>query len=211
MMHTAMNVPRKPELIELLIADDVDAWRAIGFTIDEHDNLDLGGVRLRFVPGNEGIVGWSFDITAQNGEIDGLHTPVPSIRLPPPFYTHTNGATGLDQVVLFTGDFDRTSKALDEAGLPLKRTQETIYGHTGFSRIGPTILELVGRPADEGEESRFWGIAVVVISLETLSESLGNRLGPVRPAVQQGREIAILDREAAGLKTSIAFMSPEPP
>jgi hypothetical protein len=206
-----MTVARKPELIELLIADDPNAWRALGFTVDAKNNLDLGGVRLRFVEGDAGVVGWSFDLTANDGDIDGLHTPLPSIRLPPPFLTHPNGATGLDQVIVFTGDFERTAAALDEAGLALKRTQETSYGHTGFRRIGRSILELVGRPPEEGGEARFWGIAVVVISLETLHEQLRDKLGATRPAIQPGRSIAILDPAVSGIKTPIAFMSPEPP
>jgi hypothetical protein len=210
-MQRAMSTVRKPELIELLIADDPEAWRALGFTVDAKNNLDLGGVRLRFVDGDGGIAGWSFDLTTQDGEIDGLNTPVPSIRLPPPFLTHPNGATGLDQVIVFTGDFTRTSDALEQAGLALKRTEETAYGHTGFLRIGRSILELVGRPAAEGGEARFWGIAVVVISLEQLAAQLGDKLGPIRPAVQQGRKIAILDTGLAGVKASVAFMSPEPP
>lgn len=206
-----MTLARKPELIELLIADEPDAWRAIGFNVDAGGNLDLGGVRLRCGIAGSGVAGWAFDSADFSGEIDGLPTPVPTIRLPPPFHTHDNGATGVDQVVVFTGDFDRTAAAFAQAGIPLKRIAETGHGRTGFARVGPTILELVQRPAAEGSEARFWGIAIVVISLESLAERLGQMLGPIRPAVQEGRKIAILDTAAAGIKTPIAFMSPEPP
>ena len=43
-----------------------------------------------------------------------------------------------------------------------------------------------------------------------LPNALGpERLRPIKDAVQPGRRIATLDR-AAGLKTNVAFMTPEP-
>ena len=211
-----MNLALRPRLIELLIADDAAAWRGLGFRVDDDDNLDLGGVRLRFLAdgderdGRAGVVGWSFTGLEVEGEIDGLPTPTPSLRLPPPFQTHPNGVTGLDQLVVFTGDFKRTTAALAASQIELKRKTETAYGQTGFSRIGPAILELVERPAAEEGQARFWGLAVVVISLEELAERLGDKLGPIRPALQPGRRIAVLDGAAAGIKTTLAFLSPEP-
>jgi len=56
----------------------------------------------------------------------------------------------------------------------------------------------------------FWGLVIVVISLEELAQRLGDQLSEIRPAVQPGRRIATL-RESAGLSPAIAFMSPEPP
>ncbi len=204
-----MDLVRKPDLIELQLADDPDAWRALGFKLDENDNLDLGGVRLRFGAHGGGIVAWSFDLIGVRCEIDGLSTPPPSLRLPPPFHTHPNGATGLDHLVVATNNFDRSALALDAVGLTLTREDETDFGRAGFRRIGPAILELVQR--EEEPATRFWGLGIVVISLESLAERLGELLGPIRPAVQAGRKIATLDSAAAGIKTPVVFMSPEPP
>ena len=62
-----------------------------------------------------------------------------------------------------------------------------------------------GRP--EGP-ARFWGLVIIVSDLEALSRRLADHLGPIKPAVQPGRQIATL-REGAGLSEAVAFMSPE--
>jgi hypothetical protein len=206
-----MGEPRQPELAELAIADPPDVWRALGFEVDEHGFLDLGGVRIRLGAPGSGISSWALRRSSAIGSIDGLPTPSPTVIHAPPFATHPNGATGLDHVVVATGEFDRTAAALARAGIPLKRTREAGGGgRQGFVRIGPAILELVESPSLDGAGARFWGLAVVVISLERLAERLGGALGEIRPAVQQGRRIAPL-RESAGLSTALAFISPEPP
>jgi hypothetical protein len=204
--------PREPELAELAIADAPAAWGALGFDVDEENNLDLGGVRLRLAAkGESGIVSWSLRRVNAMGSIDGLATPVPRMLRPPPFKTHPNGATGLDHVVIVTHDFERSSVALKRAGLELKRTQDIGRGRQGFRRVGPAILELV-EPPDAGDHDAppaFWGLVVIVISLERLAERLGDRLSEIRPAQQPGRRIATL-RESAGLGCQLAFMTPEP-
>ena len=209
-----MNGPREPELAELAITDPPEAWAALGFTVDEEDNLDLGGVRLRLGGANggaRGIVSWSLRGVNAMGSIDGLPSPVPRVLRPPPFATHPNGATGLDHVVIFTPDFNRTAEALKRAGMPLKRTRDAPGGaRQGFRRVGPAIVEVVTSPEIAGADAYFWGLVVVVISLEELAERLGDHLGEIRPAVQPGRRIATL-RQSAGLSPRVAFMSPEPP
>jgi hypothetical protein len=205
---------REPELAELAVADPPSAWAALGFTV-EGDHLDLGGVRIRLGSADEGrrgITSWSLRGVNAMGSIDGLPSPVPRVLRPPPFATHPNGATGLDHVVILTPDFDRTAGALRRAGMPLRRTREPPSGgRQGFRRLGPAILELVHAPdLDGGGDARFWGLVVVVISLEELAARLGDQLGEIRAAVQPGRRIATL-RESAGLSPAVAFMSPEPP
>jgi hypothetical protein len=224
--------PREPELAELAIADPPSAWEALGFDIDEDDNLDLGGVRLWLgSKGERGIVSWSLRRVNAMGSIDGLPTPVPRTLRPPPFKTHPNGATGLDHIVITTPDFARTAAALHRAGLGLKRAQDIGRGRQGFRRVGPAILELVQMPADGDPDAAaaagvvartgpaanrgaagdpsFWGLVVVVVSLEALAERLGDRLSEIRPAVQPGRRIAAL-ADAQGIGSALAFMTPEP-
>jgi hypothetical protein len=205
-----VNEARQPELAELAIADPPDRWVELGFAIDGDSNLDLGGVRIRLGGAGRGITSWSIRRVAAMGSIDGLPTPVPRMILPPPFSTHPNGATGLDHVVILTPDFDRTSGALDRAGIPLRRTRDAGNMRQGFRRLGPAILELVHSPDLDGPDARFWGLVVVVISIDELAERLGDHLSEIRPAVQPGRRIATL-RDSAGLSTAVAFMSPEPP
>jgi hypothetical protein len=94
--------------------------------------------------------------------------------------------------------------------MPLKRTRESGELRQGFRRLGSAIVELVHSPQLDGADTQFWGLTVVVISLEDLGERLGDRLGEVRPAVQRGRRIATL-RATDGVSPRVAFMSPEPP
>lgn len=205
-----MNVPREPELAELAIADAPGPWAELGFDVDEHGNMDIGGVRVRLGGEGTGITAWSLLRVNAMGSIDGLPTPVPRVLRPPPFKTHPNGATGIDHVVILSSSLDRTAAALARAGVELKRVEESERGRMGFRRLGPSILEVVERDDLEEDEARFWGLAVVVISLEQLAERLGERLGPIRQATQPGRRIAMLSR-GAGISAPLAFMSPEPP
>lgn len=205
-----MYVPREPELAELVIADPADAWRELGFDVDERDHLDIGGVRIRLGATGRGITAWSLMRVNAMGSIDGLPSPVPRVLYPPPFKTHPNGATGIDHVVIVSSSLDRTAAALARAGIELKRTQESERGRMGFRRLGPAILEVVERDDLESDESRFWGLAVVVISIDDIAARLGDRLSPIRPATQEGRRIATL-RADAGITVPLAFMSPEPP
>lgn len=203
---------REPELAELTINDDPERWRALGFFVDDEGKLDLGGIRLWLGSngGPRGIASWSIRYIDDPGAIDGLPTPEPTLRHPPPFATHLNGATGLDHVVVTTPDLERTAVALDDVGITLKRTMEREGTRLGFVRLGPAVLELVQTPYAEPPQARFWGLAIVVVNLEALARRLGPQLGEIRPAIQDGRLIATL-APSAGIGTEIAFMSPEPP
>jgi hypothetical protein len=203
-------VPREPELAELAIADPPDAWRELGFEVDEHGHLDIGGVRIRLGGDGSGITAWSLMRVNAMGSIDGLPSPVPRVLYPPPFKTHPNGATGIDHVVILSSSLERTAAALSRAGIELKRLHESDRGRMGFRRLGPAVLEVVERDDLGSDEARFWGLAAVVISIEELAERLGDRLGPIKDAVQPGRRIATL-RDNAGTSVPLAFMSPEPP
>ena len=205
-----MYVPREPELAELVIADPPEPWRELGFDVDDQGHMDLGGVRVRLGGEGSGITAWSLMRVNAMGSIDGLPTPVPRVLRPPPFQTHPNGATGIDHVVILTSSLDRTAAALLRAGVELKRIQESERGRMGFRRLGPAVLEIVERDELESDEAAFWGLAVVVISIDDVAERLGDRLGPVSQATQPGRRIATL-RADAGISVPLAFMSPEPP
>ena len=163
-----MYVSREPELAELAIGDQPEAWQALDFHVDD-GNLDLGGIRIRL--GDEeregtGILSWS---------LRGVN-----------------------------------ADAFRRAGMPLKRTREAGEMRQGFRRMGAAIVELVYSPQVNGSDTHFWGLTVVVISLEDLSQRLGDRLGEIRPAVQPGRRIATL-QPTDGVSPRLAFMSPEPP
>ena len=205
-----MHLRREPVLAELVIADPAERWRELGFDVDGKGHLDIGGVRVRLIGEGEGITAWSLMRVNAMGSIDGLASPVPRVLYPPPFKTHPNGATGIDHVLVLSSSLDRTATAFARAGVELKRIQESERGRMGFRRLGPAILEVVQRDDLDRDEAIFWGLAIVVISIDDIAERLGDRLGPIRPATQQGRRIATL-RPGAGITVPLAFMSPEPP
>lgn len=193
-------------LVGLTLGDAPQRWSALGFAV-HGDVLTLNGVHLQLGAPGRGIAGWALD--GCNDEIDGL--PMVSAAPTAQRVEHPNGAVGLDHVVVLTPDFDRTSAALNSAGLPLRRIRHVEQGdfRQGFRRLGPCILELVeARDAPAGP-ARFWGLVVVVADLEALAQRLGDRVGPVKAAVQPGRHIATL-RPEAGLGQAVAFMDPEP-
>ena len=171
--------------------------------------MSLGGVRVEFVPGEAGIVSWGIEGVEAPSSIDGLATEAsPPSRTDQPI--HPNGALGIDHVVVTTPDLDRTARALDQAGLPLRRIRNGERGRQGFRRLGPAILELVEVPSsDDSEPARFWGLVVIVPDLEALAELLGEHLGSPRAAVQPGRRIATL-HPSARIGPALAFMTPEP-
>ena len=205
-----MQLPREPELAELVIADPPERWQALGFEVDAVGHLDIGGVRIRLGGEGSGITAWSLMRVNAMGSIDGLSSPVPRVLYPPPFKTHPNGATGVDHVVIHSSSLERTTAAFARAGVELGRTKAGEHGRTAARRLGPAMLEVVERPELGVEETRFAGLAIVVISLEQLAERLGERLEPIRPASVPGRQIATL-RADGSLSVALSFMTPEPP
>jgi hypothetical protein len=198
-----------PELASLSLADPPERWRALGFEVADSRVL-VGGVALELGAAGEGIVGWALSGLEQATEIDGLPWSSSEPDEPDgPAPTHPNGSVAIDHVVVVTPDFDRTAAALEAAGLGLRRVRDAGGFRQGFRRIGPAILELVeGRDGDADRPARFWGLVVIVADLDALAERLGEQLGRIKPAVQQGRRIATL-RGSAGLGEAVAFMDPE--
>jgi hypothetical protein len=74
-----------------------------------------------------------------------------------------------------------------------------------FHRLGPLVLEVVGG----GERPSLWGFVVVVADLDACARELGPLLGDVRAAVQPGRRIATVRKEA-GVTVALALMTPQP-
>ena len=205
-------------IAELTVADDADAWRAAGFTVDDEGVCQIGSVRLRIAPGADGrpgVLGWVLAGTPDEEvtEVDGIPTSVgePSAA---PTGDHPIGARVIDHVVVTTPDLDRTIAIIERTlGLPLKRTRDgEAYGRPmrqAFFRLGEVILEVVGSPEPDpaGGPARFFGLAITVDSLEKARARLGPEVvGEAKPAVQPGRSIATL-RSTAGLSVPVALMS----
>ncbi|MBK9180502.1 MAG: glyoxalase [Acidimicrobiales bacterium] len=213
-----------PTIDELLIADDPDAWRATGFTVDPDGVCRIGTVRVRLDPdaGRRGVRAWSLRgvpddraVSLADAGVDGLRTAV-SPEPPADPAEHPIGARLIDHVVVLTPDLPRTIAAVQGLGLELKRIRDTdTYGaplQQAFFRLGEVILEVVGpaEPQPNGGPARFFGIALTLDDLDAAKALLGDRAGTPKPAVQPGRRICTI-KESAGLRVAVALMSPEPP
>lgn len=121
---------------------------------------------------------------------------------------HPIGALAVDHLVALTSDMEGTVEALTGAGLDLRRRREPPEARMrqAFFNLATTILE-VGEVPDLDGEPRFWGMTVTVEDLDAAAERLGDLLGTPRDAVQPGRRIATLRREA-GLGLAVALMTP---
>lgn len=201
-----------PTLRWLEIAGEAGPWAEAGFGV-EPGGFRVGGVAVRMRPGaGRGIVGWGLS-GLRAREIDGL--PTADDGSPPePAPPHPNGALSIDHVVVTTADLERTLAALADAGFDLRRRREaeTPSGivHQAFYRVGETVLEVVAAPGAPAGPTAFWGLVFTVADLDACARLLGGRLGSARDAVQPGRRIATVRREA-GLGLPVALMTPEPP
>ncbi len=206
-----MTEAPRAELAALQIADAPELWSALGFTVSADGVVVVGGVELWLDAAGHGITGWTLRRITLHHDIDGLPTGT-TTEPPAPSVEHPNGALGIDHVVVTTPDFDRTSSALDDAGISLRRVRDAGGFRQGFRRLGPAILEIVEAPKMPIGPARFWGLVVIVADLQALRARLGgpgaSLLSEVREAVQPGRHIATLSGDA-GLGPKIAFMDPE--
>ncbi len=201
-----------------MIADEPERWTALGFTVVE-GCCQFGRVRVRLAGrgAGRGIVRWSLRAIA-GIELDGLPTTRSESPPPPLAPAHPNGVLAIDHVVAMSPALERTVRALQAAGLDLRRIREqpTPAGapRQAFFRLEAAILEVVQEPDSAVERgggaahpARLWGLALVVENLDRTVESLGPHVGSIRPAVQPGRQIATL-RRSAGLTVPVALMSP---
>lgn len=197
------------DLTTLAVADAPELWQQLGFTVHSRDVCTVGAVHHALGAPGQGIAGWS--LSGATGGVDGLPTvePVTTALLSPD--AHPNGVVTLDHLVVVTPDLGRTIDALENVGLTLRRTRDAGRMHQAFFRLGEVILEVVGPPPASGrpasdDPARFYGLAFTVADLEGTAAFLGDRLRPIKEAVQPGRRIATLDR-AAGSTVAMAFMS----
>lgn len=207
------------------------AWGACGFEVVDRSTA-IGSVALDLTGGGESALEqWTFlapgsaersgatgnssqaDRSSPGSEvtsIDGIPTVVtgtPELRLDHP---HPNDSISIDHVVFFTDDIRRTTTAIEGVGINLRRVREPDEPgppvRQAFFRAGEVILEVVENVRMEGLGTQFWGITMCVGDIDRTAALLGDRLGRVHDAVQPGRRIATVRREA-GLGIPVAFIS----
>lgn len=196
-----------------MVADAPALWESLGFRV-EGRHCDVGSVRIELDPdAGRRIASWSLRGIVQD-EFDGLPTFASDSGPRAAAGQHPNGVLALDHVVAFSPDLDRTVAKLEAAGLELRRIREepTPAGapRQAFFRLGEVILECVQMPdapdLDRSRGASFYGLALQTMDITLTQAVLGGRLGRPRPAVQEGRTIATLRREA-GSSVPIAFMT----
>lgn len=194
---------------ELTVGAQAEAWRAVGFEISADGVTQLSGIRVRLVGGDSGISEWMLADAPDSTvlDIDGLRTshgaPCDVVGS-----EHPNGVFGIDHVVVYTPDLQRTTDVIAAAtDAPLKRIREVGSIRQGFHRLGELIVEVVTFPQVTVEHATFWGLALNVRDLDAMFDRCGDGLmSPPKDAVQQGRRIASF-RESAGLGVRVAVMS----
>jgi hypothetical protein len=209
--------PSEPTIDELLIADEPERWSALGFAVVDRC-CQVGTVRLRLIgaSGGRGIVGWSLRAIT-SVDLDGLATTRSESPVPVTAAPHPNGVRAVDHVVVMSPALDRSVRALQAAGLTLRRIRElpTPAGapRQAFFRLGDEILEVIQEPDQVVEQrgpgdraARLWGLALIAEDLDRAVERLGSHASPAHPAVQPGRRIATL-RRSAGLAIPVALMN----
>jgi hypothetical protein len=197
------TAPRMAAARQLVIADEPVAWSALGFAPGDDGTVVLGGLRVRLVGREAGRGLVELRVEGVEAERpDGLPI-VAAARAPSSTASsaHPNGALAIDHLVAFTDDRDRTAGALAGAGGDVRRRggPPELPAPMAFVRFGELIVEVV----QAGGPVRFWGLTVTVAELDALA---GPLLGTARPAMQRGRRIATVHREA-GLSVALAFMS----
>lgn len=208
-----------PTVDEIVVAAEVAAWRDAGFRIED-GTLRVGAVTLRLAGPDAGkrIVRCALRGLSGDADFDGL--PIARSAAPPDktrAESHPNGVTAIDHVVAFTPDLDRTVAAGQALGLDLRRIRDEPAPagspRQAFFRIGELILEIAqappGSPLKPGSPARFYGLAFLVDDIDATADSLGDLCGEPRDAVQPGRRIATVRKEA-GLGLPVAFMTPRP-
>jgi hypothetical protein len=181
-------------IVELLCGDAPEPWAALGFAVDD-GTVQVGDVRVRLDGSGGGLRGWVMRGTGP-ASLDGIATEWTQDRPGP------GGARGLDHVVLFTGDRDRTVAALVGVGGDERRRAgpPAVPVAMSFVRFGSVIVEV----AQNEDPPRLWGLVSVVDDLAALPAEL---VGEPRAAVQPGRQI-VTARPVPGLETALAFMTP---
>jgi hypothetical protein len=206
-----------PAIAALQLAAPAAAWAAAGFAVTPDGRVVVGAVTLELSgAAGAGIAAWTLT-GAGPAWLDGLPTRWVDAPDGPaaPATAHPNTARSVDHVVIATPDPGRTWAALQSAGMVLRRERRAGTPERplrqGFFRHGEAIAEVVGPAEGSGDgPAAFWGVTLTVADLDVAAALLGDGLGPVRDAVQPGRRIATVRREA-GLGARVALMSAAAP
>jgi hypothetical protein len=192
----------------LRIVGEGAQWRALGFDVTDEGTVMLGAIRVELLAsGRPGTIeSWALEGPSVPDSIDGLPTEVGARGGPQA--AHPNGVVGIDHVVVLTPSLERTTAAFAEVGIGCRRVRGARGGvRQGFFLLADLLVEVVDETGLEGSApARFWGLTAAA-DLHSAASLLGDRLGPIRDAVQPGRRIATVRADAAG-GLPLALISP---
>ena len=204
------------EIAWLEIADPPDLWREIGYVVDDDGRCIIGGVEHRLLgpDAGSGMTGWVVSgIDPSIKEIDGIPTKVIDLYETPPTPNHPNGVFRIDHLVVGTSSTPRTVQALTAVGLSQRGGRSTNSAGDNvdmtFFWVGDTLLELAGPAMSDpaGKPASFRGIAYSTDDLDATVNLLAHRSTTPVDAVQPGRRIAALNKDARS-SVPMAFMTP---
>lgn len=228
-MTSAEAAPHRKDagatVVELIVADDPQAWQAAGFTVTTDGCVPIGSVVMRCIGRSNhpkgGVASWTVAGVAAATDLDGLPTNVverhgaPSLAVA----SHLNTTTIIDHIVVATPDIDRTIDAFVAVGMVPRR--ERVGGSSAmpmrqvFLRMGEVIIEVVGPPTPPDDATvrarpaSFWGLAFTCADIDACARLLGgDGMGSVHDAVQKGRKIGSLRHEHFGISVPTVFMTP---
>jgi len=196
-------------IAQLVVGGQPTAWSSIGLTfVDGICSVGDFSIRLD-VSLEPGISSWMLSGCIGDGGIDGILTTHADLTQPAKPDSTIMNIVGVDHVVVFTNDLERTSADVARVtGEPLKRIREAGDGvRQGFHRLGSVIVEIVEQKRIE--RTFLWGFVLTVDNLDDVARHFGpDVLSPPRDAVQTGRRIAAF-RSGVCLGTAVALMTPE--
>lgn len=215
-----MSVTVRPAVEEIVVAAEPSAWRDAGFRLDNGKavvRVGTAAIALAGAAAGKRIVRCALR-GIESESFDGL----PVVRAdsapvaPNPAPPHPNGVVAIDHLVAFTPDLDRTVTAGQALGLDLRRIRDEPAPagspRQAFFRLGDLILEVAqappGSPLQPDSPARFYGLAFLVHDIDATAASLGELCSDPRNAVQPGRRIATI-RKDAGLGLPVAFITAE--
>jgi hypothetical protein len=206
-------VDGRPVLRGLTVGDPPEAWERAGFAVDG-DRLAIDGVTIRLLGdgGPRGIVSWELDHPNPRAADGLVHDDVGAPARPA---DHPNGAALVDHLVARTPDVERTTDALAELGVTVRRTVDGVRGDADrryrFFLLGTCVLELIGPVVPTGRDpARFVGLALATYDLDATAAWLGDACDDPHDAVQPGRRIATVRHRELGISVPLAFLTPRP-
>lgn len=209
-----MRRPVGVRLAAVELPGAAEPWRALGFAVDEQGRVTLANGAITFGAEAPGL---SVDVSRDagtgaaevGGRVDGVPVRAGAVTAGA---EHPNGAFEIDHVVLMSDSLARTSAAVTEVlGLEQRRVRRTESVQQAFHRfddqgsVRGCIVEIAETSRVSG--AALWGLVVNVVDLDAACTAAGDLVGPPKDAVQPGRRIATVRREA-GLSTAVALMSP---